>query len=80
MLGVGVCGVLAQLCLTSAYKHGQTLVTASLSYSTVAFSCLLAMGLWGERLPFLSYLGITLIALAGIMATAFSAAPPAVRD
>ena len=75
VFGIGGFGALAQVCMTAAYKHGKTLSTASLSYSTVAFSCLFAFLLWGEALPWLAYAGIVLIAAAGIMATAFSVPP-----
>jgi drug/metabolite transporter (DMT)-like permease len=51
LLGVGGFGVLAQLCMTAAYKRGKTLVSASLAYSTVIFSSAFGMLLWGENLP-----------------------------
>lgn len=75
VLGVGVCGVLAQLCLTHAYKHGRALAAAGLSYSTVLFSSVLALILWGELLPWLAYAGMLCIVIAGIMAMSFSASP-----
>lgn len=75
VLGIGGCGALAQLCMTAAYKHGKTLSTASLSYSTVVFSSLFAFLLWAESLPLLAYLGIGLIIAAGVMATAYSRQP-----
>lgn len=73
--GVGLCGLLAQLCLTHAYKHGRALVTASLSYSSVLFSSGLACLLWDEVLPWIAYLGMFFIVVAGIMAMSFSPSP-----
>ncbi len=72
VLGIGACGALAQLCMTAAYKYGKTLSTASLSYSTVAFSSLFAFFLWAESLPWLAYAGVGLIIAAGVMASAYS--------
>ena len=37
LLGIGAFGVLAQLCMTAAYKRGKTLTSASLAYSTWFF-------------------------------------------
>ncbi|MFA4968883.1 MAG: DMT family transporter [Sulfuritalea sp.] len=72
LLGVGGFGVLAQLCMTAAYKRGKTLVSASLAYSTVVFSSAFAMLLWGETLPWAGWLGVILIVASGVFATALS--------
>ena len=72
LLGVGGFGVLAQLCMTAAYKQGKTLVSASLAYSTVVFSSAFGMLLWGETLPWTSWLGVALIIASGVAATALS--------
>jgi len=80
LLGVGVFGALAQLCMTRAYKHGKTMVSASLAYSTVVFSSLFGMWLWGETLPFFAFLGMGLILASGILATALSRAAPVEQD
>ena len=72
LLGVGGFGVLAQLCMTSAYKRGKTLTSASLAYSTVVFSSLFAMLLWDETLSWLSWGGVALIVGSGVAATAMS--------
>jgi len=72
LLGAGGFGVLAQLCMTAAYKRGKTLVSASLAYSTVVFSSAFAMLLWGETLPWAGWLGVTLIVASGVLATALS--------
>lgn len=75
VLGVGGFGALAQLALTRAYKHGKTLVSASLAYSTVVFSSLFGIWLWDEVLPLSSWLAIGLIVASGLLATAQSRAP-----
>jgi len=72
LLGVGGFGVLAQLCMTAAYKRGKTLVSASLAYSTVVFSSAFGMLLWGETLPWAGWLGVALIVASGVLATALS--------
>ena len=73
LLGVGGFGVLAQLCMTAAYKRGKTLVSASLAYSTVVFSSAFGMLLWGETLPWAGWVGVILIVASGLFATALSA-------
>lgn len=72
LLGVGGFGVLAQLCMTAAYKRGKTLVSASLAYSTVVFSGAFGMLLWDETLPWSGWLGVILIVASGVLATALS--------
>ncbi|MCM2306885.1 MAG: DMT family transporter [Sulfuritalea sp.] len=72
LLGVGGFGVLAQLCMTAAYKRGKTLVSASLAYSTVVFSGAFGMLLWDETLPWSGWLGVVLIVASGVLATALS--------
>jgi len=72
LLGVGGFGVLAQLCMTAAYKRGKTLVSASLAYSTVIFSSVFGMLLWDETLPWLGWAGVVLIVASGLFATALS--------
>ncbi|MCX7174318.1 MAG: DMT family transporter [Proteobacteria bacterium] len=80
LLGVGGFGALAQLCMTRAYKHGKTMVSASLAYSTVVFSSLFGMWLWGETLPIVALMGMGLILASGIFATALSHAAPVEQD
>lgn len=72
LLGVGGFGVLAQLCMTTAYKRGKTLTSASLAYSTVVFSSIFAMMLWDETLSWPSWGGVALIVASGVAATAMS--------
>jgi len=69
--GVGSFGILAQLCMTRAYKRGKTIVAASLAYSTVVFSSIFGVLLWDERLPPIAWLGIVLIVASGGLTSAF---------
>jgi len=80
LLGVGGFGSLAQLCMTRAYKHGKTMVGASLTYSTVVFASLFGIWLWDERLPMIAQFGVALILISGILATTYSRAAPAEQD
>jgi S-adenosylmethionine uptake transporter len=64
--------MLAQLCMTAAYKRGKTLVSASLAYSTVVFSSIFGMVLWEETLPWQAWAGVILIVASGLLATALS--------
>ncbi|MCF8179556.1 MAG: DMT family transporter [Sulfuritalea sp.] len=72
LLGVGGFGVLAQLCMTAAYKHGQTLVSASLAYSTVVFASGYGVFLWGETLTRSGWIGVILIIVSGLLTTYLS--------
>ncbi len=80
LFGVGGFATLAQLAMTRAYTRGKTLMSASLAYSTVIFSSLFGMLLWGEVLSASSWMAIGLIILSGIAATHFSRASPVVQD
>jgi S-adenosylmethionine uptake transporter len=63
---------MAQLCMTKAYKCGKTLVSASLAYSTVIFSSVFGMLLWDENLSWSGWVGVILIVVSGLLATALS--------
>jgi len=80
LLGVGGFATLAQLAMTRAFARGQTLMAAALSYSTVVFSSLSGMLLWGETLSASAWLAIGLIVLSGVAATHFSRASPLEQD
>jgi S-adenosylmethionine uptake transporter len=70
LLAVGLLATLAQLLLTRAYAIGKLLVNGSLQYLGIAWSYLYGMLLFGDRITGVSLLGMGLIALAGITATA----------
>ena len=80
LLGVGSFGTLAQLVMTRAYKRGNTLVAASLAYSTVIFASLFGMLFWKETLTPAAWWAIALIVSSGVFSTWFSRANPADQD
>ena len=80
LLSVGVLATAAQLAMTRAYKRGKTLVSASLAYTTVAFSSVLGMFVWNEMLSPAAWGAIALIVASGLATTWFSRANPADQD
>ncbi|WP_319243730.1 DMT family transporter [uncultured Propionivibrio sp.] len=80
LLGVGGFATVAQLAMTRAYKRGNTLVSASLAYTTVAFASLLGMAFWHESLTSSAWLAIGLIVSSGLISSWFSRANPADQD
>lgn len=80
LLGVGGSGTIAQLAMTRAYKRGNTLMSASLAYSTVIFASLFGLLLWHETLSIGAWLAIVLIVVSGLISTWFSRAKPAGQE
>lgn len=78
LVGIGVTATLAQLALTRAYHRGRTLTVGSLAYTTVGFSALYGVLLFGERLPLAAWIGMAVVAAAGIWAV--RASTPAQAD
>jgi S-adenosylmethionine uptake transporter len=68
LVGLGVCGTLGQVCMTRAYRMGNTLVVGSYSYSTIVFGMAYGMILWNDRLDPLEWVGIAVIVASGLMA------------
>ena len=66
--------------MTRAYKRGNTLVSASLAYTTVVFASLLGVLLWKESLTFGAWLAIGVIVASGLISSWFSRANPADQD
>lgn len=67
LLGLGGTATLAQLALTHAYRIGQTLVVASMAYSTIVIASLFGILLWHETLAPSSWLGMALIIASGVL-------------
>lgn len=80
LIGVASFATAAQLAMTRAYSRGKTLLSAALAYSTVIFSSLFGMLLWGEAMDVMGWSAIGLIILSGIAATHFSRASPVEQD
>jgi len=73
LIGIGVTATLAQLALTRAYHRGRTLTVGALAYTTVGFAAVYDVLLFGERLPLAAWIGMAVVALAGILAVRTSA-------
>jgi drug/metabolite transporter (DMT)-like permease len=67
LLGVGATATVAQYAMTRAYHTGNTLVVGAFSYSTVVFSTLFGIALWGEHLEAASWAGMALIIGGGVL-------------
>lgn len=80
LLGVGGFATIAQLAMTRAYARGKTLVSASLAYTTVVFSSLFGILLWDDAPSLLSWCGMALIIVAGLVASGLSRAAPVEQD
>jgi drug/metabolite transporter (DMT)-like permease len=68
LLALGVFATFGQLAMTRAYRRGDTVVVASLAYSTVVFSSLLDVVIWELRLPPVAWAGMALTVAAGVWA------------
>jgi len=68
LIGIGITATVAQLALTRAYHRGRTLTVGSLAYTTVGFSALYGVLLFGEHLPLMAWIGMAVVAAAGVWA------------
>jgi drug/metabolite transporter (DMT)-like permease len=68
LIGIGVTATVAQLALTRAYHRGRTLTVGALAYTSVGFAALFGVVLFGDRLSPQSWLGMSLIVAAGLLA------------
>lgn len=78
LAGIGLTATLAQLALTRAYHRGRTLTVGTLAYTTVGFAALYGVVLFHENLPWMAWLGMALVVVAGIVAV--RASTPARTD
>ncbi len=67
LFGVGASGLVGQLTMTRAFGHGSALLTAALQYTTIIFAAFIGMGLWGDTLDNLAWMGMGLIIFAGLL-------------
>lgn len=67
IIGIGLTALGGQLLMTYAYQVGQKFVVATLSYLGVVFAILFGAVIFGERLAYLSLLGIGVIVASGIL-------------
>jgi drug/metabolite transporter (DMT)-like permease len=66
LLSLGGSATIAQIAITRAYRVGNTLGNASLSYLTIIFSALIGMLFFKEMIDFFSIVGMLLIIGSGI--------------
>ncbi|MBV9890706.1 MAG: DMT family transporter [Rhizobacter sp.] len=69
LLAIGALATGAQLLLTRAYAHGNTLVNASLQYFGIAFSYLYGVVLFADRVSWPAAIGMLAIVGAGVLAS-----------
>jgi len=67
LIGLGATATIAQLAMTRAYRTGDTLVVASLAYTTVVLASLFGVMWWAEQLSINDGLAIALIVLSGLI-------------
>lgn len=67
LMGLGATATIAQLAMTRAYRTGDTLVVASLAYTTVVLASLFGVMWWAEQLSINDGLAIALIVLSGLI-------------
>ncbi len=76
LLALGVFATFGQLAMTRAYRRGNTVVVASLAYSTVVFSSVLDVIIWNLRLPLIAWVGMALTVAAGVWAVRLNTRKP----
>jgi len=72
LLGIGGAALIAQMCMTRAYRVGKVLVVANLQYTGIVFSTLWGLILWGDAFDWHVWLGIGVILLSGLAATFYN--------
>lgn len=68
LLGLGLCGTLAQLAMTRAYRTGNTLVVGAFSYTTILFTTIFTLVVWGGGIGWMEIAGMIVIATSGVLA------------
>jgi drug/metabolite transporter (DMT)-like permease len=69
LLCVGALAAGGQLALTRAYASGATMLVANLQYTGIVFASLFGIWLFGDTLPWYSWLGMVLIVACGMVAS-----------
>ncbi len=67
---IGVLASLGQWCMTRAYTRGATLMVANLQYAGILFAVFYSLVLFGDQIPLIGWVGMTVIVLSGLAATA----------
>ena len=69
VIPIGVLASLGQWCMTRAYRHGATLVVASMQYAGIVFASFYSLVLFGDHIAPIGWAGIAVIVASGILAT-----------
>ncbi len=69
LVPIGMLASLGQWCMNKAYSGGSTLVAANLQYSGIVSASVYSVLLFGDKIPFIGWLGIAVIVASGIAAT-----------
>ncbi|MCP1660710.1 DMT family transporter [Neisseria perflava] len=64
---IGLSAMVAQLCMTRAYKVGNKFTVASLSYLTVVFSAIAGEIMLGDKITWQEVLGMVIIVASGVL-------------
>lgn len=67
LLSIGFSAMVAQLCMTRAYKVGDKFTVASLSYLTVVFSALAGVVWLGDKITWQEVAGMIIIVASGVL-------------
>lgn len=66
LVGVGITGGIAQLCMTGALQRAPVSVVLPMDYSTIIWSTLLGLLIWGEWPRHTTWVGAALIIVSGL--------------
>lgn len=70
LLGTGLFGLFAQICLTKGFGSGSILLSSALQFSAIAFSAVISAVFFGHTISVVSMVGIAVIIAAGSAAAA----------
>ena len=70
---VGITAALAQLAMTRAYASGGTLLTANLGFTSIVFSSIWGIAIFGDVIRLDSAIGMAVIIVSGVLATLMTA-------
>ena len=69
LLGMGACGLAAQLCVTRAFDRSNMLVSTILSYSVIVFGILFGFIFFGDAIDLWMVAGTAVIIVTGVVST-----------
>ncbi|MDZ7936849.1 MAG: DMT family transporter [Rhodoferax sp.] len=69
VIPIGILASMGQWCMTRAYRHGATLVVASMQYTGIVFASIFSLVLFGDHIPPIGWAGIAVIVISGLLAT-----------